>query len=474
MEVNGTSAEGLKREFSVVVPANDIESTMVDRLTEIGNSVTIPGFRPGKVPIALLKKRYGDAVKGEVLQQTIQDSWQKALTDKGLRPAAEPKVEIVTFEDGVDLEYKLAVELMPEIKPIDFSTIELERRVAKVSESELDKTLERLAESRRNFEASDGRAAEHGDQIVVDFVGKIDGEEFPGGTVADFELEIGSDAFLPGFEEPLTGTKGGEQKEVKIQVADDHPNDQLKGKEVVFDVSVKEVREPKPVAIDDELAKANGLDDLEALKNAVREEMDREYVQLSRAHLKKTLLDKLSDAHSFELPEGIVDAEFDGIWKQVLDAKERDALDEDDKDKSEDDLKANYRGIAERRVRLGLLLSEVGQTNNITVTQDDLNRAMHREASRFPGQEARVLEYFQKDQNAMQELQAPIFEEKVVDFVIEMASVTDQEVTVEELMRDPDEAGEEAASDKKAKGQEGGKSKPKGKSRKSDKTAEKK
>lgn len=474
MQVNETSAEGLKREYSVVVPANDIESTMVDRLTEIGNSVTIPGFRPGKVPIALLKKRYGDAVKGEVLQQTIQDSWQKALTDKGLRPAAEPKVEIVTFEDGVDLEYKLAVELMPEIEPVDFSKVELERRIAKVTDEELDKTLVRLAETRRAFEASDGRAAAHGDQIVIDFVGKVDGEEFAGGTVADFELEIGSNAFLPGFEEQLTGAKGGEQKEAKIQVADDHPNDQLKGKEVVFDVTVKEVREAKPVPVDDELAKANGLEDLKALKNAVREEMEREYGQLSRAHLKKALLDKLSDVHSFELPEGIVDAEFEGIWKQLLDAKERDALDEDDKEKSEDDLKASYREIAERRVRLGLLLSEVGRANNITVTQDDLNRAMHREASRFPGQEAQVLEYFQKDQNAMQELQAPIFEDKVVDFVVEMASVTDQEVTIEELMGDPDGAGEDAASDKKAKGQDGGKSKSKGKSKKKDEASEKK
>jgi trigger factor len=474
MQVNETSAEGLKREFSVIVPANDIESTMVDRLTEIGNSVTIPGFRPGKVPIALLKKRYGDAVKGEVLQQTIQDSWQKALIDKGLRPAAEPKVEIVTFEDGVDLEYKLAVELLPEIEPIDFSKIDLERRVAKVTDEELDKTIERLAENRRAFEAADGRAAEQGDQVVIDFVGTLDGEEFAGGTVADFELEIGSNAFLPGFEEELIGIKAGEQKEIKIQVADDHPNDQLRGKEVKFDVTAKEIRAPQAVAVDDELAKANGLEDLNALKNAVREELDREYLQLSRGHLKKSLLDKLSDIHSFELPQGIVDSEFEGIWKQVLDAKERDALDEDDKDKSEEDLKANYRSIAERRVRLGLLLSEVGRENNISVTQDDLNRAMHREASRFPGQEAKVLEYFQKDQNAMQELQAPIFEEKVVDFVIEMANVTDQEVTVEELMRDPDEAGEDAASDKKTKGQEGGKSKSKGKSRASGETAEKK
>lgn len=449
MQVNETSAEGLKREFKVVVPSNDVESSMVARLTEIGNSVSVPGFRPGKVPISLLKKRYGDAVKGEVLERTIQDSWQQALTDKGLRPAAQPKVEIVTFEDGVDLEYTLAVELLPEIEPIDFSKIELDRRVVKVTDEEVAKTLERLAESRRVFEAVDGRAAEKGDQVVIDFTGKIDGEEFAGGAMNDFELEIGGAAFLPGFDDEIAGMKGGDNKTVKINVADDHPNDQLRGKEVEFDVSVKEVREPKAAAVDDELAKASGMENLDALKEAVVEQLGREYSQLSRAHLKKELLDKLSEEHSFELPQGIVDAEFDGIWKQVLDAKERDGLDPDDKEKSEEELKVNYREIAERRVRLGLLLAEVGRANNISVTQDDLNRAIHAEASRFPGQEARVLEYFQKDANAMQELQAPIFEDKVVDFVIEMAKINEQEVSVEELMRDPDGAEEDAAPDKK-------------------------
>ena len=449
MQVNETSAEGLKREFKVVVPSMDVESSMVERLTEIGNSVSIPGFRPGKVPIALLKKRYGDAVKGEVLEKTIQDSWQQALTDKGLRPAAQPKVEIVTFEDGVDLEYTLAVELLPEIEAIDFSKIELDRRVVKVTEEEVNKSLERLAESRRVFETVDGRAAEEGDQVMIDFTGKVDGEEFAGGSVNDFELEIGGAAFLPGFDDQIAGMKTGDNKTVKINVADDHPNDQLRGKEVVFDVSTKEVREPKTAMVDDELAKASGMENLDALKVAVTEQMGREYTQLSRAHLKKELLDKLSEIHSFELPEGIVDSEFEGIWKQVLDAKERDTLDVDDKEKSEEELKTNYREIAERRVRLGLLLADVGRVNNISVTQEDLNRAIHAEASRFPGQEARVLEYFQKDTNALQEMQAPIFEDKVVDFVIEMAKINEQEVSLEELMKDPGGAGEDAATNNK-------------------------
>jgi trigger factor len=300
--------------------------------------------------------------------------------------------------------------------------------------------VKRIAESRRTFAAEEGRAAEKGDQVLIDFTGRIDGEEFAGGTMDGFELELGSEAFLPGFEDQLVGTKAGERKEVKVQVADDHPNDQLRGKEVVFDVTVREVRAAKPVEVDDALAQASGLENLDALKKTVREELEREYGQFSRARLKRTLLDRLSEEHSFDLPQGIVESEFEGIWKQVEEAKERGTLDDDDKEKSDEDLKASYREIAERRVRLGLLLAEVGRVNNIKVTQDDLNRAMHREATRFPGQEARVLEYFQKTPGAMQGLQAPIFEDKVVDFIIEMANVTEKECSPEELMKETDDA----------------------------------
>jgi trigger factor len=319
----------------------------------------------------------------------------------------------------------------------------------KVTDEEIDKTLERMAESRRVFEAVDGRAAEKGDRVIIDFTGEVDGEEFAGGTVNDFELEIGGSTFLPGFDDQLVGIKGGETRTVKIDVAEDHPNDQLRGKEVEFEVTAKEVRQPTAATVDDELAKSSGMENLEALRAAVSEQLGREYAQVSRALLKRELLDKLSEIHTFDLPEGIVESEFEGIWKQVLDAKERDSLDPDDKDKTEEELKASYREIAERRVRLGLLLADVGRVNNITVTQDDLNRAIHTEASRFPGQEARVIEYFQKDPNALQELQAPIFEDKVVDFVIEMAKINDQEVSVEELVRASEGAEEDVASDKK-------------------------
>ena len=261
----------------------------------------------------------------------------------------------------------------------------------------------------------------------------MDGEEFAGGSMTDFELELGGGGFLPGFEDQIAGMKSGTKKEIKVSMPDDHPNDQLKGKELLFDVSLKEVREAKPVLIDDELAKANGLDSIEALKDAVKDELGKEYNQLTRAHLKRSLLDKLSDAHNFEVPDSILSREFEAIWKQISDAKERDTLDEDDKGKSEEELKDQYKEIAARRVRLGLLISEVGQKNNVTVTQDDLNKAMQAEASRLPGHEARVFEYYQNNPEAMQQLQGPIFEDKVVDFIVELSKVTDIETTIEEL-----------------------------------------
>ncbi len=463
MQVTETTVDGLKREFTVVVPVGDVESQLVSRLSELGRTITIPGFRPGKVPVALLRKRYGDSVRGEVLEKTIQDSWQQALVDKGLRPAAEPKVEIVTFEEGKDLEYKLNVELLPEIKPVDFGSIELERRIARIEESEVDAALGRMAENRRTFAAiSEDRAAKEGDQVVLDFTGVVDGEAFAGGEVNDFQLEIGRGGFLPGFEEQVVGMKPADKKEIKVNMPEDHPNEDLKGKEVVFDVTLKEVQEATAVTIDEEFAKSLGMESLSALKAAVREQIESEYGQLSRTHLKRALLDQLADKQDFELPQGILDAEFDAIWKQLMDAKERGSLDEDDKAKSDDELKERYLEIAARRVRLGLLISEIGQSNNITVTQDDLNRAMHREASRLPGQEAQVIQYFQKNPEAMQELQAPIFEDKVVDFIVEMAKITETEVSVEELLRDPDEpVAEEAAGKKPAKGKKA--SKPKAK-----------
>lgn len=451
MQVTETNTDGLKREFTIVVPSAEIENKMVARLMQVGASVTIPGFRPGKVPITLLKSRYGDSVRGEILEKTVQDSWQQAVSEKGLRPAMEPKIEIVSFDEGADLEYKLAVELLPEIEPLDFSKISLERLTVTVADKEIDDAAGRLAEQHTSFEAvTDGRAAANGDQVVIDFVGKVDGEEFAGGAVNDFVLQLGEGGFLPGFEDQLVGTNSGDNKVVSVNVADDHPSETLRGKEVVFDVSVKEVREAQKAAVDDKLATTMGAENVAGLKSTIRDQLEREYGQMSRMRLKRSLLDQLSDIETFEVPGGIVDQEFENIWKQLTEAMEKDQLDEDDKGKSEDELRDNYRAIAERRVRLGLLLAEIGRTNNISVSQEDLNRAMHQEASRFPGQEARVLEYFQNNPAAMQDIQGPIFEDKVVDFIIEMAKVSDREVSVEELLKEPEET-EAAKTEAKSK-----------------------
>ena len=450
MQVTETSTEGLKREYNIVVPAGDIEDKLVGRLTEIGQSITVPGFRPGKVPIGILKKRYGDSVKGEILEQAIQDATESALTENELRPALQPKIEIVTFEDGADLEYKLEVEVLPEIEPVDFSSMELERLVADVADSEIDAALERLAEQRKTFEAVETpRPTVSGDQVVIDFTGRVDGETFDGGTANDFVLELGSGQFLPGFEDQLVGASPGAKIEVKLDFPEDYPAENLRGKNAVFDVDLKEVREPAALAIDNDMAQSMGVDDLEALRGAIREQIEGEYSQASRSRLKRTLLDRLADVHDFELPPGMVEQEFDAIWQQVKDAMEKDRLDEDDKGKSEDELRERYQPIADRRVKLGLLLSEVGRSNNISVNQDDLNRSMVEQARGFPGQESRIFEYYQNNPEAMQELQAPIFEDKVVDFIVEMATVTDRKVTIEELMADPDDEAEDAKASTK-------------------------
>ena len=452
MQITETSSEGLSREYTIVVPAGDIETKLVGRLTEIGQAVAVPGFRPGKVPITLLKQRYGDSVRGEILEQTIQDSTQNAMTEHGLRPAMQPKVEIVAFEDGKDLEYTLAVEILPEIEPMNFADLSLERMVAEVASHEIDGSIERLAESRKTFApVADSRAADSGDQVLIDFLGRVDGEAFEGGTAEDFSLDLGSGTFIPGFEDQLIGAKPGAKIDVKVDFPEDYPSEPLKGKAAVFEVNVKEVRESKPAAVDDELAKGMGMESLEALKTAVREQLENEYGQVSRARLKRTLLDKLADGHAFEVPAGMIDQEFEAIWSQVQEAKEKDQLDPDDQGKSEDELRERYRPIAERRVRLGLLLSEVGRVNNLTVSQDDLNRAMAETARRFPGQEAQIFDYYQKNPQAMQELQAPIFEDKVVDFIVEMADIKDRNVAVEELMTDPDETPEAESGSKKKK-----------------------
>lgn len=453
MQVTETNAEGLKHDFKVVVPAADIAAKSEARLKELSTQVKMPGFRPGKVPVSLMKKRYGSAVLGEVLEQSVQEAAEKTVTERNLRPAMQPKIDIETFDEGKDLEFKMSVEVLPEIEPVDFSTIALTRPKAEVADSEVDDALGRIAEGQKTSEpvASKARKVKKGDVAVIDFVGKKDGEPFEGGKAEDYSLEIGSGTFIPGFEDQVIGSKAGEEKVITLTFPEDYPAEHLAGQEVSFDVTVKEIREPKVPEIDDELAKAVGMDDLEALKKAVRDQIQGEYDKISRQKVKRDLLDKLSEAHDFPVPQSMVDMEFDGIWKQIEQAKEQNQLDPEDEGKSDDELKDDYRKLAERRVRLGLLLSEVGQKNQIQVNQDDLNRAIMAEATRYPGQEQAVFQYFLQNQDAINQLRAPIYEDKVVDYILEVAKVEDQSVSPEELMK-PEGAEAEA---------EEGESKPK-------------
>jgi trigger factor len=352
-----------------------------------------------------------------------------------------PKIEITAFGEDSDLEYTMALELLPDIKPIDFATLDLERLKAEVADDTVEQTVERMRERAKRSEPVDPpRPAATGDIVVIDFEGRVGGELFDGGTAKDFPLELGSNRFIPGFEEQLVGTAAGEARTVEVNFPADYPAEKLAGQPASFAVTLKEVRAPVLAALDDEFAKSVGFDTLEALRQAVRQQIERDYASAARLKLKRQLLDKLAEAHHFTVPDGMVDGEFEGIWKQLQQAKEQGRLEPDQAAKSDDELKAEYRAIAERRVRLGLLLSEVGRLNNIQVNEDELKRAMIEEARRYPGQERQVIEHYRKNREAMDDLRAPIFEEKVVDFIVEMAKIRERAVTPTELFADEDEA----------------------------------
>ncbi len=445
MQVTETNTNGLKREFKIVIPAQQVQSQVDDRLRELGNQVKLPGFRPGKVPLALLKQRYEQSVKGEVLERAVHDGQHKLLDEHKIRPAGQPKVEIVKFEDGGDLEIAVAMEVIPEITPMDFKTVSLEKVTVDVPETEVTESLERIAKRQRQSAPIEGdRAAASGDVVVIDFVGRIDGTEFAGGKAEGQYLELGSGMFIPGFEDQLVGAKKGDKKLVKVTFPAEYGNSELAGKDAEFDVTVNEIREMKDVPVDDELAKSLGLDNLDALKKSAREQIEKEYGAVARARTKRKLLDVLADKHDFELPEGLVEAEFTAIWQQIEQDMKNDRLDAEDKGKSEDQLKAEYRDIAKRRVKLGLLLSEVGRINNIQVPNEDLTRAVIAEARRYPGQEKQVIDYFQKTPEALNQLRAPLYEEKVIDFILDLAKLSERKVSPEDFAKEEEAAGKAA------------------------------
>ncbi len=439
MLVTETSADGLSREFKVVVDAKDIEARVQDRLASLRQTVRMPGFRPGKVPIALLRKQYGKSILGEILEQAVSQSSAQALAEKGLRPAVQPKIEVTSFAEGEDLEYTMAVEVMPDITPADFRTFKLVREVAEVGEADVDAAIERLVGQHKSFAPiTDERAARKGDALLIDFVGKIDGEPFEGGASTDHLLELGSNAFIEGFEDQLIGAKAGEHREVRLTFPEDYPAEHLAGKEAVFEVDIKEIQEPQEIAPDDAFAQSLGFADLASLRQAIKEQIERDYGALSRTKLKRALLDKLAETHDFPVPPGMLDAEFNAIWARLEEDRKEGRLDEDDAALDEDALREEYRKIAERRVRLGLLLSEVGRMNAITVSEDEVTRAIMERARNFPGQEERVVEYYRQNPEAVNEIRAPIFEDKVIDFILEMAEVTERKVSIDELVAEPD------------------------------------
>jgi trigger factor len=440
MEITETNTEGLRREFKVVVAASEIDQQITRRLNEIGRTVRLPGFRPGKVPISVLKKRYGRAVMGEVLERVVNDGSNEALRARNLRPAVQPKIEIVSFNEGTDLEYKMAFEVLPEIRPTDFSEIKVERLRPEVPENEIQAALERIAERQRKSEPVD-RSAEKGDAVVIDFKGTIDDKEFPGGAAEGYTLELGGGAFIPGFEDQLAGVKAGDTRTVEVTFPADYGAADLAGKAARFEVTVKEVRAFQPQPIDDALAQAVGMENLAELRQTVASQIERDYASLARQRLKRNLLDRLAERHEFPVPEGMVDVEFESIWRQLEQERERQkaAGEMEDEPIDETALMAEYRAIAVRRVRLGLLLAEVGRAHNITVAPEEINRALTEQARRFPGQERKIIEHYRDHPGAIDQIRAPIFEDKVIDFILERAQVTDRSVPPSELLKDEDE-----------------------------------
>ena len=447
MQVTETSAEGLKRQYTITVEADVIDNKLDEKLKQLAGRIRLPGFRPGKVPVGHLRKLHGDALMGEVLEETVNDTTREALEKNELRPAMRPNIEITSFERGSALEYKLSVEVLPEIVPGDLSKVKLEKQTAPVGDDDIEEALKRIAEGQKAYKAAAKTyKAKKDDAVVIDFVGKRDGEPFEGGTAEDYELVLGSNSLIPGFEDQLIGAKTNEKRDVNVTFPADYGSEDLAGKDAVFEVTVKEVKKPVDAVIDDELAKKLGLESLEQLRERLKEQVAADYTRVSRMKLKRAMLDQLAEMHDFPVPEGMVEMEFNQIWQDFETSLKQDGKTLETADKPEADLRTEYNDIAVRRVRLGLLLSNIGDTNEITVTAEELNRAIMMEAQRFPGQERRVFEFYQKNPDAMQQVRAPIFEEKVMDFILDKAEVTEKEVDRETLLSDPDE---DAAADSK-------------------------
>ena len=446
MQVTETQAEGLKRAFRVVVPATELDAKAAARLSDLKDKVKLNGFRPGKVPMAHLKRMYGKSVMAEVIEQTVTEANGKIIEDNSFRLALQPKVALPEDQDEVkgviegekDLTYTVELELLPKIELGNFKELKVEKPVVEVTDAEVDETIARIADANRPYSAKDGAAAK-GDRVTVDFVGTMDGEAFEGGSGEDVQVVIGSNSFIPGFEEQLDGIVPGEARTVTVTFPEAYAARALAGKPASFAVTAKTIEAPGELTLDDEFAKTLGQESLDKLKELVRQRIQSEHAGLARQKVKRALLDALDAAHQFEVPAGLVEQEFAGVWDQVnqdLAAQNRSFADEDT---TEDEARAEYRKIAERRVRLGLVLAEIGERNNIQVSDDEVTRAVVERARQFPGQEQQVWDYYRRNPQAMASVRAPLFEEKVVDFLLELAEVTEKKVTKEELYKEEDE-----------------------------------
>ncbi|MBX9777164.1 MAG: trigger factor [Xanthobacteraceae bacterium] len=448
MQVTETVSDGLKREFQVTVPAADLETRMAGRLNELKDRVQLRGFRPGKVPVNHLRKVYGRSVMAETVETVIRELNAQIVEERGLRLAREPKVTIPNEETEVDrvisgkadLAYTLSFEVLPAITLADFSTIKLEKLVAEVADSEVDDALKQIAEQNKPYEAKgEGAKVESNDRVVIDFVGRVDGAVFPGGTGNDVAVTVGSNQFIPGFEEQLVGLGVGETKVVKVTFPEGYPTETLAGKAAEFDVTAKSIEAPKEVAIDDAFAKSLGLESLEKVKDAVKDRIAREHATMSRQKLKRKLLDQLDAMHKFTPPPTLVEDEFNSIWTTIEGDLKRQNRTFADEGTTEEKAREEYRAIAERRVRLGLLLAEIGDKNSIKVSDEEIQRAIVERARQIPGREQEVWDYYRKNPQAVAGIRAPIYEEKVVDFLLELAKVTDKTVTKEELFEEEED-----------------------------------
>jgi trigger factor len=449
MQVTETLSEGLKREYKVVVPAADLDAKVNARLDEMKERVRINGFRPGKVPVSHLRRMYGRSAMAEVIEATVRDTNDKIVSERGYKLAAQPKVTLPTEQGAIeqliagktDLNYTIAVEIVPPIELADFKTIKLTRLTADVSDAEVDEGISRIAEQNKPYTPkAEGETAAKDDRVTISFAGSIDGKPFEGGSGDDAAVLIGSNTFIPGFEDQLIGIAAGETRTLKVKFPEHYQAEALAGKDAEFVVTAKSIEAPGAVKADDEFAKSLGLESIAKLREAVKDRIVRDHQGMSRQKIKRGLLDELDRLHKFEPPPTLVEEEFERVWKSVESEMETEKKTFADENTTEEKARAEYRAIAERRVRLGLVLAEIGEKNNITVTDEELNRALMERVRQFTGQEQRVYDYYRQNPEAVASLRAPIFEEKVVDFLLELASVTENKVPREELYKEEDES----------------------------------